>query len=442
MLNGPLQSSSLRKPMVQLECASTFYRSQQRSTPTSVSSAVTRTLFASLNGARFFSKLDLADAYLQIELDEESKKLAVINTHRGLFRYNRLPFGVKSAPGIFQQLMDTLLSGIPGAVAYLDDIIIVGSSIEEHNSALLAVFNRIRDAGLQVRLSKCEFFLPSVKYLGFIVDKDGRRPDPQKTAAIKDRVVASLQAEHEICLPQLPPSIFTVSSNDVSSATFHDETLQEVLSALQNGWPEDISPKVMPYYNRRNGLSALDGCILYVDRLIIPQSLRLEVLRLLHESHPGIVRMKSLARQHVYWPGIDSDIEHAVRQCSSCAVSAKSPPNVSVPWPPSKKPWSRIHIDFAQKGTQMFLVVVDSFSKWPEIILVSSATSSSVIKELLRLFSAYGLPEIIVSDNGRQFKSSEFAGSAKLWGHNSSFSSPQQNIFETKLFKHNGFWDF
>ena len=100
-------------------------------------------LFVKLTGGKAFTKLDMSQAYQQLLLDEESRKYAVINTHRGLFRYNRLPFRISSAPGIFQRVMESILSGIPGVVVYIDDVLVTGKSEQEHLSVLEEVLRRI-----------------------------------------------------------------------------------------------------------------------------------------------------------------------------------------------------------------------------------------------------------------------------------------------------------
>ncbi|KAK4468996.1 hypothetical protein MN116_000138 [Schistosoma mekongi] len=141
-------------------------------------------LFIKLNGGRYFAKLDLSDAYSQVEVDDDSKPYLTINTHRGLYQYNRLPFGVKPAPAIFQQLMDIMISNLDCVAAYLDDIIVVGSSKDELLFRLDKVLTRISQSGFQLQKQKCEFFLQSVKYLGFIFDKQGRRPDLDNIHAI------------------------------------------------------------------------------------------------------------------------------------------------------------------------------------------------------------------------------------------------------------------
>ena len=143
-------------------------------------------LFAKVSGGRIFSKLDLRHAYLQIELDEESKKFTTINIHKGLFQCNRLPFGIASAPSIFQRAMDSLVQGLPRVSAYLDDILVSGVDEEDHLNNLDKVLQRLESAGLTLKKSKCVFGLDSIEYLGHIIDKNGLHPSPEKVKAIAE----------------------------------------------------------------------------------------------------------------------------------------------------------------------------------------------------------------------------------------------------------------
>ena len=133
-------------------------------------------LFATLAGGKSFSKLDLSHAYLQLVLDEESRKFTTINTQRGLSQYKRLPFGVSSTPAIFQRTMDSLLQGIPQTCVYLDDILITGTIMEEHLKNLDEVLRRFQTASLRLKSSKCLFMSPSVEYLGHVIDSTGLHP--------------------------------------------------------------------------------------------------------------------------------------------------------------------------------------------------------------------------------------------------------------------------
>ncbi|KHJ97226.1 reverse transcriptase [Oesophagostomum dentatum] len=144
-------------------------------------------VFNKLNGGELFSQFDLAYAYLQIEVDDNSEDLLTINTHRGLYRYNRLTFGVKFAPGIFQQIMmDAMIAGLDGVAAYLDDIIVTGLTMDEHRRNLEALFERMHYYSFSVRIEKCHFMMSEIRYLDDIIDKNGRRLDSDKIRAITE----------------------------------------------------------------------------------------------------------------------------------------------------------------------------------------------------------------------------------------------------------------
>ncbi|CAH8596854.1 unnamed protein product [Schistosoma turkestanicum] len=576
-----------------------------------------------LNGGKFFAKLDLADAYLQVEVDEASKELLTINTHRGLFQYNRLPFGVKTAPSIFQQLMDTILSDIAGVAAYLDDILIVAKTLEQLRERTTLVLQRISDNGFRLRPEKCQFLLQSVKYLGFIFDADGRRPDPENIRAIKlmptptnvselrsflglisyysafvpsmhdiraplncllqkhstwnwnkecdaafgklksiisselllthydpsmpiivaadasayglgavishqfpdasekavmhasrtltpaekkysqiekealalvfavrrfhkflygrrftlltdhkpllaifgsksgipahsanrlqrwalvllgydfeiqyrrtlqfgqadalsrlindqvaadeNMVIASLSVEdHAECYLTTAVRALPVSATDIQKASRNDPIIKMTMKYVTKGWPsKKFEGDMKQLYQRRDSLCIVNDCLMFGERVVVPASLRAKVLRQFHLGHPGIKRMKSIARSYAYWPHMDQHVTALVEKCMRCQQAAKM--NAKIPpvsWPKPEHPWSRIHVDFAGpiNGT-MYLIVVDAFSKWPEISPVTPPTTTKTIQLLTEIFSRNGIPDVIVSDNGSQFTSSQF----------------------------------
>lgn len=143
-------------------------------------------LFTTLSGCSSFSKLDMSHAYLQIVMDENSKQYLTINTHKGMFTYNRLPFGVASAPAIFQRTIEGLLQGLTHVAVYLDDILVTGVTDEEHLQTLDAVLTRLQDAGLRLKRDKCEFLQKEVRYLGHLVDAQGLHPLKDKVQALTE----------------------------------------------------------------------------------------------------------------------------------------------------------------------------------------------------------------------------------------------------------------
>ena len=125
----------------------------------------------------------MSQAYQQLLLDEDSQNFVVV---KGLFKYKRLPFGVSSAPGIFQKVMDTILKDIPHVIVYLDDILITGASQQEHLQILERVLSRLKEVGLHLNRRKCLFLQPLVTYLGYRIDAEGLHPTECKIQAINN----------------------------------------------------------------------------------------------------------------------------------------------------------------------------------------------------------------------------------------------------------------
>lgn len=141
-------------------------------------------LFSVLSGCKVFSKLDMSNAYNQIQLDENSQKYVVVNTPRGLRMYTRLAFGIHSAVAIFQKILSSLLSGIPQVAVYLDDVVIGGRDQGQHDELLEQVLRRMSQAGLRLNRRKCQLGLTQVTYLGHTISEQGIKPTDEKIRAI------------------------------------------------------------------------------------------------------------------------------------------------------------------------------------------------------------------------------------------------------------------
>lgn len=572
-------------------------------------------LFTKVNGAEVFSKLDISEAYYSLPVDEETQKLLVINTPFGLYSFKRLAFGINSGPMIYQEKMEIILQGIEGVACLLDDIIISGNE-EQHFQRLQLVLERLQTAGLRLNKSKCEFLRSRVEYLGYVIEKSGLRPSPNKIKAIQEMpeptnikeleafigminyygkfikdfsdicaplnqlrkkdmpfqwnstckeafkklttaltedsilahydpklplvlaadasskgvgisllhrfpdgterpvmygsktlnpaeqkysqiereglaIVYGIKKFHKFlwgrkfilqtdCRPLMhilnskkgiPQTIanrlqrwslvlmnysFTVEyvptskfgkvdglsrlpmpyleqtdfafeevvskifddninslpiqSKEIAKETAKDPLLLKVHDFILTGWPEKCSEQFLPYFRIRHELTTYDGCIVWGIRVVIPPSLRKQLLSSLHETHVGIVRSKALARGKFWWPKLDQDIEENIKSCEICNKYANQEPMESIPWPASGHPWDRIHLDFAGPFQgKMLLLVVDAFSKWIEVFVVNNMTSETIIYLLkTQLITRFGLPRTMVTDNQTTFTSSEF----------------------------------
>jgi len=566
-------------------------------------------VISQVGNATIFSKIDLANAFLQLPLDEESKKYTTINTSEGLFMFNYLPFGLCSSPGIFQSFMNKILNGIDNVIIYQDDVLILSPTVNDHNKTLFRVLTALRDAGIKVNNDKCSFFTTKVEYLGHVFDKDGVHPNPDKLRAIlqapaptdlkqlqsflgmcnfynrfipnyshamspfykllrkgvkfqwdqeqqicfekvkdifaNNKVLKLYNASYETlletdssgygiaavllqrknsncnwypvqfasrtlndseknysnierealsvifgctkfrkfllgipfvihndqqplrklfahdsgvpftcssrlqrwslrlsqynyrfqyskgscnvnsdCLSRLPlpettgiyepyELVFTINElakktitcKEIEQHTNLDKNLVQLKQYIKHGWPIHLNnPDLKVFKSKSNNLSILYGCILYNDRVLIPESLRSLVLQQFHDDHPGICAMKSLTRSLIWYPGIDRDVEKLVKNCVKCQASQSKPPqNRNIEWPTPNRVWSRVHIDHFFFENNTCLIAVDALSKYIEVEIVKNTSVEETIEALRVIFSRNGLCDLIVSDNATSF---------------------------------------
>ena len=147
------------------------------------------------------------------------------------------------------------------------------------------------------------------------------------------------------------------------------------------------NPNINQFKRIINEMSIYRGCILYGNRVFIPVSLRNMVLNQIHEGHPGICAMKSIARSLVWYPGIDTDIEELVKKCSQCQSILAKPRRCNIEWPVPVRPWSRIHIDHFYFEGKICLIAVDSLSKYIECEIVKNTSVDETIDAMKVIFS-------------------------------------------------------
>ena len=207
---------------------------------------------------------------------------------------------------------------------------------------------------------------------------DGLSRLPLQQQEREEMEVDSSEVFHATQFEPLP-----VTSEAVARETRRDPVLARVYESIVKGWSARVGGD-KPYYERCNELTVHQGCILWGMRVVIPNKLQDRVLEELHDGHLGVVKMKALARSYVWWPNISGQLEELAKACSGCQHNQKMPTKAPLhPWEWASTPWQRIHIDYAGPfQNSMFLVVVDAHSKWPEVVPVSSTTSSSTIEVL------------------------------------------------------------
>ncbi|UYV69971.1 K02A2.6-like, partial [Cordylochernes scorpioides] len=214
----------------------------------------------------------------------------------------------------------------------------------------------------------------------------------------------------------------------IFEAQQEDTTLKAVVNYLEQGWPDKkkMSPALLSYWHVKDELGVQNGLLMRSFRLVIPASMKLEILDKLHAGHFGITKTRLRARETVWWPGISEEIAETVRKCSVCIQEAVSKHEPLIPTNFPTRPWQKIGMDLFKFENKWYLVVIDYYSRFPEMIQLDRLTASVVVRSCKSIFARHGIPETVVSDNGTQFGAArEFANFARQYGFTHVTLSPR-----------------
>ena len=199
---------------------------------------------------------------------------------------------------------------------------------------------------------------------------------------------------------------------EIRAATEADPVLTGVIRQLQLGWPEHrrhLSVSLRPFHPFREELAAQNG-LLYKGRcLVIPSSLQRDIIAKLHSTHIGVASILRLARQNVFWVGMSGMITEAILRCPVClAYRPAQAPEPLLPHDIPSRPWEKVAVDLFELRGSTYMLLVDYYTNFVEIETLTRFTAAHVIAALTSQFARYGLPEMLVSDNGPPFSSEEF----------------------------------
>ena len=214
----------------------------------------------------------------------------------------------------------------------------------------------------------------------------------------------------------------------IRQATEEDPVLQTLKRAVMTGWPNDkqaLPPELGPYFPYRDEITVADGIVLKGERVVIPSGMRKTIKEKVHSSHLGINGCLRRARECLFWPNMTSDIRDFISSCSICReLETRNQKETLMSHDIPDRPWAKIGTDLLSLFSNDYLITADYFSNFFEIDRLHNTTSAQVIKKLKAHFARYGVPEVVVSDNGPQYASEEFEDFAREWDFEHRTTSP------------------
>ncbi|XP_062849175.1 uncharacterized protein K02A2.6-like [Trichomycterus rosablanca] len=282
----------------------------------------------------------------------------------------------------------------------------------------------IRCQRLLIRLMK---FNPVAEYVPgkhlVVADALSRQPlgdtAPADLEAEVKAYVDSVEDDHRVRKPTI---------EQIKDETRKDGELQCALKYVHNGWPEhlkSIAVQAHAYFKDRGSLSEANGLLRRGKQIVIPKSMREHMLQKIHEGHQGLTKCRERYRGAVWWPGIAGKVKNLVLSCEHCKIHRPSQhrePLITTPLP--DLPWQKLAADLCEHKGHHYLIVIDYFSRWLEILNLPKTNSDTVIQKLKSIFTRFGTPEELMTDNGPQFSADQFRRFAAEYNFQHVTSSP------------------
>lgn len=286
---------------------------------------------------------------------------------------------------------------------------------------LVAVPARLQRMLLQLQTYSLEVVYRPGKYM-YIADTLSRAPLSQTDRLLDEEISIHVN----LITSSLAVSPKTME--DIYKESLLDETLVTLKKYSREGWPKSknlVKNIAKPYWNIRGEISVLNDIVYRNMSVIIPEKIRKDILKKIHEGHMGVERTKNLVRGVLFWPQMSLEIKHMIENCSVCLKFR--PNNADEPLIPHKvptMPWEKVGCDFMDFKSKKYLVMVDYYSKFIEIAMLNSNTAVNVIAHCKAIFSRYGIPTQLITDGGPPFSSKEFANFVCAWDIEHVKSSP------------------
>jgi hypothetical protein len=240
-----------------------------------------------------------------------------------------------------------------------------------------------------------------------------------KYRTTEEPVAVNLLADLEVTEPRL---------EEIRQHTANDNGLQVLKDTIQKGWPEqkqEVPPEAVPYFHFRDEMSIHDGIICRGERAIIPQSLRRNMLERIHASHIGVEGCLKRARECLYWPRMNAEVKAYIETCDVCrSLETKQQKETLQSHEIPDSIWSKVGTDLFTFDGRDYMVTVDYYSGFWEVDYLADITSATVVSKLKGQFSRYGIPDLVVSDNAKQFVSADFDKFSETWKFSHRTSSP------------------